>query len=120
MNSEDFNKCREFLESQIAKNPENKELIETYRYLIESKSNYDKETQKSIIEKEVREAEFQKQLQSTIHTNNTNYGIAAGNNLAATQQNYQNNYAATQQNWHTQQAGAFNNIVNSGLIPPRG
>lgn len=116
MNNEDFNKCREFLESQISKKPENKELLTVYQRLIELKSDHDKETQKAIIvEKEIREAEYQKQLQSTVHTNNTQFDINANNNWAATQQNYQNNYAATQQNYHNQQTGTFNNFVNNGL-----
>ena len=115
MNSEDFNKCREFLESQISEKPENKELLAVYQRLIEVKGDHDKETQKAMIEKEIREAECQKQFQSTAHTNNTQFEINANNNLSATQQNYQNNAAATRQNYDTQQAGVFNNFLNNGL-----
>lgn len=119
MNSEDFNKCREFLEQQISNSPENKEMIAVYQKLIELKSTHDKETQKAMIEKEVRESEFQKQYQSTVHTNNTNFDMNSQNNWAATQQNYQNNMAATQQNYHNQQYSAFNGMVNSSLLNNR-
>ncbi|MBS7690168.1 hypothetical protein I0E98_05535 [Pseudomonas lalucatii] len=51
MKSEDFNKCREFLEKEISEHPENGELLKVYLRLIELKSDYDKETDKAWIEK---------------------------------------------------------------------
>ncbi len=41
MNSIDFDKCRVFLENMIEKNPENKELIQAYVKLIETKTEFD-------------------------------------------------------------------------------
>jgi len=41
MNSIDFHYCRNFLESMIYNNPDNKELLSTYQKLIEKKSEFD-------------------------------------------------------------------------------
>ena len=40
MNSQDFDKCRQFLEDQLSKNIDNKELLATYQKLIELDPKY--------------------------------------------------------------------------------
>ncbi|WP_281167054.1 hypothetical protein [Oceanospirillum beijerinckii] len=42
MKSEEFDKCRQFLETAISENPENNGFLEAYVKLIELKSTYDK------------------------------------------------------------------------------
>ncbi len=105
MNDECFNKCRVFLEGQIDKNPENKELVCAYVKLIEVKSTHDRETQKAVIEKDIRQAEFSKQFQTAVHTNDTQFNINANKN-----------WAETQQNWHRQQAGMFGSLLTSPYV----
>lgn len=51
MRTEEFNKCREFLEGQIMRTPDNKELIATYQKLLELKSIYDTEIHISMLDK---------------------------------------------------------------------
>ncbi|HDR9128804.1 TPA: hypothetical protein QDB31_005909 [Burkholderia vietnamiensis] len=115
MKSEDFSKCREFLEDQLSKNIDNKDLLSVYQKLIELKSQYDLATDKAVIEKELKQAELDAQYHTTvqtsnvdynkaIHKNNTDYNIAANNN--ATQ---------FQQHQMTTQAG----IVNSAMGHPQ-
>jgi hypothetical protein len=103
MNSQDFDKCRQFLEDQLSKNIDNRELLATYQKLIEVKSQYDQATHKAVIEKEMKEVELNGQynavLQTTrtdyekaVYKNNTDYNIAATN--AATQ--FQQHQMSTQ------------------------
>ena len=66
MNSQDFDKCRQFLEDQLSKNIDNKELLATYQKLIELKSQYDTATDKALIEKEIREAELNTQDRKSV------------------------------------------------------
>lgn len=119
MKSEEFNNCREFLEKLISDNLENNGFLEAYVKLIELKSLYDKETDKALIEKEIREAEFNSQFNTAIHTNNTDYhkSVYQNNtdyNIATT-----NNQAASYQHYQTQHYGAMNNAINNGLLPPQ-
>lgn len=96
MNDAAFNQSREFLETQMkecADFNEKKEILQVYQKLLELKSEYDKETDKAIIEKQIREAEFFAQTQQNLQDNNANV-----------QTNYNNAYFQTQQNYHTQQA----------------
>lgn len=99
MNSEDFNKCRQFLEEQLSKNIENKDLLATYQKLIELKSQYDQATDKAVIEKELKQAELDTQFRTTVHTSNvefdkaihrhnTDFNIAANNNATQFQQHH--------------------------------
>jgi hypothetical protein len=117
MNSQDFDKCRQFLEKHLSENIDNKNLFAIYQRLIELKSQYDLETDKVVIEKQLREADLNTQYHTAVHTNNTEYnktvhknntdfGIAANNNGAASHQHYQ-----------TQHYGAVNNALNQGWLP---
>lgn len=114
MNSQDFDKCRQFLEGQLSKNIENKELLAVYQKLLELKSQYDMTTDKAVIEKELRQAELEAHYHTTVHTanvdydkaihrNNTDFGIAANNNA--------NQYYQHQM---TTAAGVVNNAMNHG------
>ena len=115
MNSQDFDKCRQFLEGQLSKNIENKELIATYQKLLELKSQYDTATDKAVIEKELRQAELEAHYHTAIHTsnvdydkavhrNNTEYGIATNNN-------------ATQ--FHQHQMTTAAGVVNTAMSQPQ-
>lgn len=97
MNSVDFDKCRQFLEDQLSKNIENTQLIGVYQKLLELKSQYDTATDKAVIEKQLRQAEFDAQYNTAVHNanvdydkavhrNNTEFGMAANNNAAQFQQ----------------------------------
>lgn len=97
MNSHDFDKCRQFLEDQLSKNIDNKELLATYQKLIEVKSQYDQATDKAVIEKEIKQAELNTQYNTVLQTssvdydkavykNNTDYNIAANNTAGQFQQ----------------------------------
>ena len=114
MNSEDFNKCRDFLESQIKEAPENKELLTAYKRLFELKSEFDKETNKAVIEKEIREAEIQAKLNATIHTNHTDYNKTVHSNDTNLNINANNNNAANFQHQQTQNTNVLNNVINNG------
>lgn len=90
MKTEDFNKCREFLEKSISESQDNNELIKAYVRLIELKSEYDKETDKALIEKELRQNESTLEYQAKIHTNNTNHNVAWNQLQAESYRNDQN------------------------------
>ncbi|WP_005224095.1 hypothetical protein [Marichromatium purpuratum] len=121
MKSEDFNKCRQFLEKAIDNYPDNSEILKVYLRLIELKSEYDKETHKAWIEKKVRESELNTQLQTaahtndtdlskTYHTNNTNYGMAVSQQQWESFRHYQTQthgtaQSAMQHGFHTPQVG---------------
>lgn len=117
MKTEEFNKCREFLEQAILENPENGEFLKSYQKLIELKSIYDKETDKAIIEKEIREAEFNSNYNTAVHTNNTEYGKAVYQNNTDFNIAANNNNAANYQNQQNQYAGVANNAINNGWLP---
>ena len=106
MKSEDFDKCRQFLEKSISETPDNGELLKAYVRLLELKSEYDKETDKAWIEKEIRQAEYNLQYQSTVHTNNTQHNMAWNQQQA---ENYRND----QNQWHGTVQGAMQN----GYLP---
>lgn len=101
MKTEEFEKCRQFLESSIKASPENGELLKVYLRLIELKSEYDKETDKAWIEKEIRDAELNAHYQTAVHANNTDLGKTyqtntTNQNIAWNQQqseNYRHNQA---------------------------
>ena len=73
MKTEEFDKCREFLEKAIIDNPENNGFLQTYQKLIELKSIYDKEIDKVQIEKQIRDTELSTQYHTDINTSNIEY-----------------------------------------------
>ncbi|WMY91215.1 hypothetical protein [Snodgrassella communis] len=106
MRTEEFNKCREFLEGQIMRTPDNKELIAAYQKLLELKSIYDTEIHISMLDKKARRMEFQQQVQTTVSaTENHEEDISTKDDV----QNYnqlqpnQNNLMANQKNWYNYQ-----------------
>jgi|GEM_PF-3133081 hypothetical protein len=110
MKSEEFNKCREFLENQIQAATDEtyrSNLLQAYQKLLELKSIYDKDTDRALIEKEIKQAEFEAQ---TSQIYNTNYH--------ATQQNWQNNQSCMNNNWNDNLARTKQNYDNNafGLI----
>ncbi len=119
MKSEEFEKCREFLEKSISENPDNNGFLEAYVKLIELKSTYDKETDKALIEKEIRQAEFNTQYNTAVHTNNTDYDKSVYQNNTDFNVANNNNNAASFQHQQTQQFGAVNNAMNNGYFPPQ-
>ncbi|TKE96023.1 hypothetical protein [Vibrio kanaloae] len=82
MNSEDFDNCRKFLEQMIEKSPDEERYLNSYMTLIDLKSKYDLETEKAIIENELRESEFDYSYKTVVHTNNTEYDKAENKNEA--------------------------------------
>ncbi len=117
MKSEEFDKCRQFLEKAISENPDNNCFLEAYVKLIELKSMYDKETDKALIEKEIRQAEFNTQYNTAVHTNNTEYGKSVYQNNTDFNIAANNNQAANYRHHETQQWGAVNNAMNNGYLP---
>lgn len=80
MNSHDFDNCREFLENLIKQEGINESLLNVYSKLIELKSLHDKEIEKAVIEKEIRESESYNDLHAKKHRNDTDYDITRDNN----------------------------------------
>lgn len=111
MKSEDFDKCRLFLEEQLSKNIDNKELLAVYQKLIELKSQYDLATDKAVIEKEIKQAELEAQYHATVQTSNVDYNKTVHRNN--TDYNIAANNAATQFHQHqlTTQAGVLNTVM---------
>jgi hypothetical protein len=121
MKTEEFNKCREFLENLLSTNKDDakfEKLLAAYVKVMELKSIYDKDTDKAIIEKQIRDAELAAGYGSTVHSNETNLGIAHHSNWAAVQQNWQNNAAAVQQNHHNNVYATHQNYHNqaAGIV----
>ncbi|WP_122318221.1 hypothetical protein [Pseudomonas cichorii] len=119
MTDEEFTKRIEILEKAISKHPENVELIIKHADLVALKIKCDVEIQREDTEKSVKLAEIDAQLQSTMHTNNTNFNINLNNNNAATQQNYNNNWFGMQMHFSTQNASMTNHFVSNcqNIIP---
>ncbi|QWL62119.1 hypothetical protein HQ399_07585 [Aeromonas jandaei] len=126
MKTEEFNKCREFLENAISANTENGEFLIAYQKLIELKSIYDRETDKARIEKEIREAEFNTKYQTTVHSNNTDYNkslnqnnvdysVALHTNNTNLDINRNNNLSSIIQNNQNQHFGLANNMISNGF-----
>lgn len=101
MRTEEFNKCREFLEGQIMRNPDNKELISAYQKLLELKSIYDAKIHTSILEKKKRDTEAQQQIKT-----NTVLAAEIDNTLKTNTQNLtevrpdRSNPMLNQKNWY--------------------
>lgn len=115
MDNHEFNFHTELLREAIARNPDNTELLNKYADLITLKLEHDKELYKLDTERNIKQSEANAQLQSTIHTNNTNLWINANNNNAMTQQNYYNNYALMNNHYLSQQAVATKNLIANPL-----
>ncbi len=107
MNSEDFNKCREFLQKSYSDSPENSKLLEAYMQLCDNKSTYDKETDKARIENEIRATEANikyntevyksnNEIHSSEHSDNVKYDMAKDKNDADVFMNGQNNSHSTE------------------------
>lgn len=101
MRTEEFNKCREFLEGQIIRTPDNKELISAYQKLLELKSIYDTKIHTSILEKKKRDTEAQQQIKT-----NTALAAEIDNSLKSNSQNLtevrpdRSNSMLNQKNWY--------------------
>lgn len=117
MKSEDFDKCRQFLEKIISESPENGELLKAYVRLIELKSEYDKETDKARIEKEIREAEFNLQHQSTVHTNNTDLDKTYHTNNTQHNMAFNQQQAENYRNDQIQMHGTVQGAMQHGYLP---
>ena len=119
MKSEDFDKCRQFLEAAISDSPDNGELLKVYLRLIELKSEYDKETDKAWIEKEIREAEFNTQYHTAVHSNNTDlnktYHTNNTNHSMAWNQQQAESYRHDQAQMHD----TVQNAMQHGWVPPQ-
>jgi hypothetical protein len=114
MKTEEFNKCRQFLEEQLSNNLDNKELLAAYVKLIELKSVYDTATDKALIEKEIREAELNNQFQTTAYTSNTDFNKAAHRNNTEYNIALNAQQAESYRHYHSTQATAFNQAMSNG------
>lgn len=112
MITEEFNKVRAFLEKMLEQDPSHQGFLDTYTKLLEAKSKYDLETNKALIEKELRQEELNIDFLKTKDTNNANVGMNQNTNLANLYQNANTNAHQTQQNYNN---GMFN-LANQ-LLP---
>jgi hypothetical protein len=117
MKTEEFNKCRQFLEEQLSNNLDNKELIAAYVKLIESKSQYDTATDKAIIEKEIREAELNTQFRTTAYANDTDLNKAIHRNNIDYSMAWNTQQAESYRHYQSMQANVFNHAVGHGYQP---
>ncbi|WAK02394.1 hypothetical protein [Methylobacter sp. YRD-M1] len=119
MKSEDFDKCRQFLEKSIEGSPENGEFLKVYLRLIELKSEYDKETDKAWIEKEIREAEFNTQYQTAVHTNNTDLNKTCHTNNTNYEMAWNQQQAENYRHNQTQMHGTVQSAMQNVYWPPK-
>lgn len=120
MKSEEFNKCREFLENQIQAATDEtyrSNLLQTYQKLLELKSIYDKDTDRALIEKEIKQAEFEAQTSQIYDTNYHGTQRNWQDNQSSMNNNLNDNFARTQQNYHNQEFGLVNNAIQYGYLP---
>lgn len=117
MRTEEFNKCREFLEGQIMRTPDNKELIATYQKLLELKSIYDTEIHISMLDKKARKMEFQQHVQTSLSSGSgsseDNPELKDGNSKYTELQENQPNLMANQTNWYNYQRIKHHDFGNS-------
>lgn len=111
MITEDFNKVREFLEKMLEKDPSHQGFLDAYIKLLEAKSKFDLETNKAVIEKEIRQSELNTELWKTRDTNNANVHMNQSNNLSDWQKTANTNAHQTLQGYTN---GAFN-YMNQAL-----
>lgn len=100
MITEDFNKVRAFLEKMLEQNPDHQGFLDTYTKLLEAKSKFDLETHKAVIEKEIRQSEFNTDLWKTQDTNNANVQMKQSTNYADMQSAFNANAHQTQQQYN--------------------
>lgn len=118
MKSEDFDNCRSFLEEQIKENKDNLELVKVYLRLIELKSEYDKETDKAWIEKEIRKAEFDSRYNTAVHTNNTELNKAVHTNNTNHGMAWNQQQAENYRNDQNQMHGTVQSAFSNGILGP--
>lgn len=117
MITEEFNKVRAFLEKMLEQNPDHQGFLDAYVKLIEAKSKFDLETNKAIIEKEIRHSELNYDLLKTQDTNNANVHMNQNTNWADVNKTFNSNYHQTQQGYHNQAFGLMNNaLTNRDLL----
>lgn len=120
MKSEEFNKCREFLENQIQAATDEayrSNLLQTYQKLLELKSIYDKDTDRALIEKEIKQAEFEAQTNQIYDTNHHETQRNWQDNQSSMNNNWNDNLARVQKNYHNQEFGLVNNAMQNGYLP---
>lgn len=120
MKSEEFNKCREFLENQIQAATDEayrSNLLQTYQKLLELKSIYDKDTDRALIEKEIKQAEFEAQTNQIYDTNHHEIQRNWQDNQSSMNNNWNDNLARVQKNYHNQEFGLVNNAMQNGYLP---
>ncbi|MEZ2137736.1 hypothetical protein V3O09_07140 [Stenotrophomonas maltophilia] len=117
MNSQDFDKCRQFLEDQLSKNIDNKELLATYQKLIELKSQYDTATDKALIEKEIREAELNTQFRTAAYANDTDLNKAVHSNITNSNMAWNAQQAESQRHHQTTVANTMTHAMSNGYQP---
>lgn len=97
MNSSDFNDARKFLEKLLEQDQSNSGILATYTKLLTLKSKYDLKTDKAVIEKEIRQAELNVDLNKTHSSNSASVQMNYQDNAAQTQQSHYAHHHATQQ-----------------------
>lgn len=100
MITEEFNKVRAFLEKMLETNPDHQGFLDTYTKLLEAKSKFDLDTHKAVIEKEIRQSEFNTDLWKTQDTNNANVQMQQSTNYADMQRTFNTNAQQTQQQYN--------------------
>ena len=114
MNNEDFDKCRVFLEKMIEANPAEGKYLDAYLILVKLKSTYDLETDKAVIEKELRESEFEYHYQTVVHTNNTDYDKTRNNNEAQYHTEKERNDGKTHRYTRRREYDSIDRLINRG------
>jgi len=117
MKTEEFNKCRQFLEDQLSNNLDNKELLAAYVRLIELKSQYDTATDKALIEKEIREAELNTQFRTTAYTSDTDLNKAMHRNNTDYNMAWNAQQAENSRHYQSTLATVFNQAMGNGYQP---
>jgi len=117
MNSQDFDKCRQFLEDHLSRNIDNKDLLAVYQKLIELKSQYDTATDKALIEKEVREAELNTQFRTSAYNNDTDLNKAMHRNNTDLNMAWNTQQAENYRHNQTTQSNVFSQAMGNGYQP---
>ncbi len=116
MVTEEFNKVREFLEKMLEKDPNHQGFLDAYIKLIEAKSKFDLETNKAVIEKEMRQSEVAYDLWKTQDTNNANVQMNQTTAYADMQRTFNTNAHQTQQQYNQGVVGLANQyLTNHGI-----
>lgn len=113
MITEEFNKVREFLEKMLEKDPNHQGFLDAYIKLIEAKSKFDLETNKAVIEKEMRQSEVAHDLWKTQDTNNANVQMSQAAAYADMQRTFNTNAHQTQQQHNQGMFGLANQYLTN-------